>query len=72
MASSESSSPFRLVDFRNPDDFIEAVKNYDDSFMNFALGALLDSVNPSQAAAQARWGGGPRTLLAIYRGDDLL
>jgi len=67
--SMDPSNPLRLVHFQNPDDFLEATKNFDDSYMNFAVGALLDSQDTSQP--HAHWGGGPRTLLGIHRGDDV-
>ncbi|TCD70935.1 hypothetical protein EIP91_000841 [Steccherinum ochraceum] len=67
-----SSSPFRAVHFEDPSAFIEATKEHDDSFMNFAIGALLDNLDPRQAASQAHWGGGLKTLMGVYRDHDLL
>ena len=60
----------RVVTFKDPETFLQTVQSYDDSFMNFALGSLLDRIDP------ARPGGPPtkqdRTLLAVYKGDNLL
>ena len=68
----ESSSPYRLVHFTNPDDFVAATKKHDDSFMNFALGALLDSMNKDLEKSNERWGGGPRTLVGVFRDEVLV
>ncbi|CAL1705630.1 unnamed protein product [Somion occarium] len=65
-------SDYQLVNFTNPDDFVEATKKYDDCWMNFAFGALMDSLDASQAEGQRRWGPQERTLVAVYKGDSLL
>lgn len=68
----QSLGPYRLVHFVNPDDFVQATAKHDDSFMNFSVGALLDSLDPNLAKAHERWGGGSRTLLGVYRGAELM
>ena len=58
----------RVVTFKDPETFLQTVQSYDDSFMNFALGSLLDSMHPAQAGKTTRY----RTLLAVYKEDNLL
>ncbi|KAJ3542540.1 hypothetical protein NM688_g5960 [Phlebia brevispora] len=63
-----SMSDIRVIHFQDPQAFLDAVKQYDDSFMNFALGSLLDSLNSENSLAKDQ----PatyRTLLAAYKGD---
>ena len=62
---------FRAVHFAKPEAFLDALKAYDDSFMNFALGSLLDSMNPAYPHSHDR-STISRTLLAVYKGDQLL
>ncbi|KAF7799554.1 hypothetical protein EIP86_010791 [Pleurotus ostreatoroseus] len=61
----------RAVHFAEPEAFLDALKAYDDSFMNFALGSLLDSMNPAYPHSHDR-STISRTLLAVYKGDQLL
>ncbi|KAK7694003.1 hypothetical protein QCA50_003579 [Cerrena zonata] len=69
---SDSMSGLRIVNWTNHDEFVKATSGYDDSWMNFAIGALLDSLDPGQVKSQARWGPAERTLVGLYRGDQLL
>ncbi|KAI0719094.1 acyl-CoA N-acyltransferase [Cerioporus squamosus] len=60
----------RFVRFDDPHAFLEATKQFDDSFMNFCIGSLYDYVgSPQYAAVNASQ---PAHLFAIYRGDQLL
>ncbi|KAH8099508.1 hypothetical protein BXZ70DRAFT_942061 [Cristinia sonorae] len=65
--SSQIASTFQLINFEDPEDFIAAVKKHDDSYMNFALGALQDSLGRGRS-----FGGGPRTLVAVSRDGQIL
>ncbi|TFK78392.1 hypothetical protein K466DRAFT_507347 [Polyporus arcularius HHB13444] len=66
MATAED---LRFVRFADPHAFLEATKQFDDSFMNFCIGSLHDFIrSPRYAAANPP----PTYLFAIYRGDDLL
>lgn len=65
-------SSLQVVNWTNPDDFITATSDHDDSWMNFAIGAILDSLDPGQAESQRRWGPVERTLVGVYKGDQLL
>ncbi|KAJ3521308.1 hypothetical protein NM688_g9032 [Phlebia brevispora] len=64
-------SDIRVVHFQEPQAFLDAVKHYDDSFMNFSLGTLLDSLDPDNSREERQpatcW-----TLLAVYRGGKLI
>ena len=53
----------RTVKFDSPNAFLEATKPWDDSFMNFCVGAVSDRIGQDAATIH---------LLAVYRGDDLL
>ncbi|KAL6298425.1 hypothetical protein BKA93DRAFT_744153 [Sparassis latifolia] len=65
-------SALRLVQFDRPADFLEAMKQYDDSSLNFTLGSLLDNMDDNLQFSQAHWGPKTRILLSVYRGDDLI
>lgn len=54
----------RLVAFAIRDDYIAAMKNYDDCFTNFSFGSVLevDEANPKLG----------KTLIGIYRGNQLV
>ncbi|KAH9927444.1 uncharacterized protein BXZ73DRAFT_78494 [Epithele typhae] len=66
----------RLVHFNTPQAFLEATREFDDSFMGFCVGSLLDYLaehpdaaadTPADAASSK-----PVYLYAIYENDDLL
>lgn len=61
----------RVVQFSKPETFLDAVRPYDDSFMNFPVGSLLDSLDPANPRTKDRTVQ-YRTLLAVYKGDDLM
>ncbi|KAJ3522736.1 hypothetical protein NM688_g8831 [Phlebia brevispora] len=61
----------RVVRFDEPRAFLDAVKDYDDSFMNFSLGALLDSLEPANPRGKEQ-PATSRTLLAVYKGEQLI
>ncbi|TFK78393.1 hypothetical protein K466DRAFT_657146 [Polyporus arcularius HHB13444] len=66
-------SELRFVRFENPQEFLEATKRYDESFMNFSLGSIYDYVSRSQStAADPSKSAVPVYLVAIYRRDELL
>ena len=58
-----------VVHYTNPGEFFSALKSYDDAFMNFALGSLLDSLDSTHRQPQETV---DRVLLAVYKGDQLL
>ncbi len=61
----------RVTNFTNPQEFLDAVKSHDDSFMNFAIGSLLDSLD--EASARARMlTTNHRTLICVHKGEKLL
>ncbi|PSR77650.1 hypothetical protein PHLCEN_2v7840 [Hermanssonia centrifuga] len=61
----------RVTNFTNPQEFLDAVKSHDDSFMNFAIGSLLDSLD--EASARARMlTTNHRTLICVHKGKKLL
>ncbi|EKM55282.1 uncharacterized protein PHACADRAFT_208796 [Phanerochaete carnosa HHB-10118-sp] len=61
----------RVVGFSNPYEFLEAVKGNDDSFMNFPLGALMDSMDEQQIRVR-NITEDSRTLVGVYDGDALV
>ncbi|OCH92130.1 hypothetical protein OBBRIDRAFT_727453 [Obba rivulosa] len=62
----------RVVHFEDAQLFVDAVKEYDDSSLNFTFGSLLDNMDDTQSRSQARWGPKDRVLLGVYQGDNLL
>lgn len=64
-------SDFRLVQFTSPQDFLDAVQAYDEGFMNFPIGVLLDSMNETQIKAR-KLKNTPRILLAVYAGEAIM
>lgn len=64
----------RFVRFSDPQAFLDATKQHDDSFMNFCLGSLLDYISsPNRPQGpEDILGDKPAYLLAIYHGDNLL
>ncbi|KAI0762549.1 hypothetical protein C8Q74DRAFT_1290988 [Fomes fomentarius] len=63
-----------FVRFSDPKALLDATKQYDDSFMNFCRGSLLDYLsNPNKSQGpEDNLEDKPAYLLAIYRGDNLL
>ncbi len=61
----------RVVHFLDPEAFVDAVKPFDDTYMNFALGGVLNSMKPGHPLANDR-SADARTLLAVYKGEKLL
>ena len=56
----------RVVRYDDVDSFLEAIRRFDDSLVNFCLGALYDLKGQPQKVP-------PTThFLAVYRGDELL
>ena len=64
-------SNFRFTKFTNPQELLEALAPYDDSFTNFAFGALADSVDESHIRVKGHTEAS-RQLFAVYAGDTLL
>ena len=62
---------FRFVQFATPDELLEATAQHDDSFMNFTLGSLLDSMDETQAQMR-NITLESRKLYAIYADETLL
>ncbi|CCL98265.1 uncharacterized protein FIBRA_00259 [Fibroporia radiculosa] len=65
-------SILRVVQFNNPLDFIEATQQYDDCFLNFTRGFLLDYIENIRARPQSDSEKPDVVLLAIYRENELL
>ncbi|KAI0735701.1 hypothetical protein C8Q76DRAFT_610063 [Earliella scabrosa] len=67
----------RFVQFTDAASFLEATKEYDDSFMGYSIGTLLDELDSdglSETPSSSEKGStltGPVPLFAIYRGDEL-
>ncbi|OBZ65793.1 hypothetical protein A0H81_14359 [Grifola frondosa] len=55
-----------LIRFEDSKAFLQALKQYDDSFMNYCLGSLLDAVSQNRVDSNMM------TLLSVYRGNELL
>ena len=62
---------FRVVQFTDPNELVKALAPYDDSFMNGALGAVMDSIDENQIRVR-QLTPDSRKLFAVYAGDDLL
>ena len=62
---------FHLVHFPSPEGFLEALRKYDDGFMNLPIGVLLDSIAEARAKAR-KPDSTPKTLLAVYQGDAIV
>lgn len=62
---------FRFTQFVNPHELLEALAPYDDSFMNFAFGALVDSIDDNHIRVHGLTEAS-RKLFAVYAGDTLL
>ena len=61
----------RVVRSSNPHEFLEAVKGSDDSFMNFPLGSLMDSMDEHQIRVR-NITEDSRRLVGVYNGDTLV
>ena len=74
-----SHHDLRAVQYTDPRAFVEAAATYDDYFMNFGLGFVMDSLHP---AHPVNIGGeedketapvlGKRVMFAVFSGDSLL
>lgn len=63
---------YRVVTYSDPQDFVDACKPFDDSFLNFTLGSLLDSLNSANLTAKgADTSHTDRTMIAVFNGDQL-
>lgn len=62
---------FRLVQFTSPHDFLEALQAYDDGFMNFSIGPLLDCMDEKKIKAR-KLKNIPKTLIAVYDGNTVV
>ena len=61
-------STFRVVKFSNPLEFVEALRDKDDSFLNFPLGTFLDSFDPHHHDATKT----SRLQWAIYKDNEVM
>lgn len=61
----------RVAQFTDPEDFLDAVNLVDHSFMNFALGSVLDSMDPAEIEV-LELTSASRTLLVVYKGEHVL
>lgn len=64
-------SDLRVVQFTDPHAFVNPVVPYDDYFMNFGLGSVMDSLNPSHPKAQDH-APGTRVMFAVVHGEALV
>ena len=70
----ERMTDLRVVHFTEIPAFFDAVKSYDDGFMNFALGTLYNRLEPG-FSKDGNWEqstASQRVILAVYKGDDLM
>ncbi|KAI0703558.1 hypothetical protein BC835DRAFT_1262716 [Cytidiella melzeri] len=70
-------SNFRLRTFSEPEQYAQACIGFDDSFMNFPLGSLLDSMSPINTVdggdqLQTTVEQSLRILLAVYKAEQLI
>ena len=65
-------SSYRLINFTEPDQYIAAATAFDDSFMNFPLGTLLDSLDPRNASLLPQNDPSARIMLAVYDADQFM
>lgn len=68
----DKMSSLRLVRFEDPSDFVDSLRDYDTSAMNFCLGSLLDFINDSQDKPKAIQDSGARIMLAVYKENELM
>ena len=64
----------RFVQFTDAASFLEATKEYDDSFMGYSIGTLLDELDSLTETPSSEKGSTlpvPLPLFAIYRGNEL-
>lgn len=63
----------KIVRFTDPQAFLEAIdlKKHDDSYLNFSLGSLMDSLNPVQISSR-NIEPGSRIMLGVYEGGELV
>ena len=61
----------RVVRFEDPQACLSATKDFDDSFMNFCIGSLLDHLNKANTGSE-ELGNGNVYLFGVYREDELL
>ncbi|KAI1789194.1 hypothetical protein LXA43DRAFT_1022307 [Ganoderma leucocontextum] len=61
-------SGLRFLRFDDPHAYLEATKDYDDSFMNFGIGSLRDFLSgiPTRQVSDI-----PTYIFAMYQGEDL-
>lgn len=65
-------SDLRIIQSLEPEEFIEALKPHDDSFMALTFGSLLEYMDQEHIRVH-ELEDAPRPLLfAMYRGDSLL
>lgn len=64
-------SKYRVVQFTESQEYINACKPYDDTFINFAFGAYLDYIGPVKTPILED-DPVPLTLLAVYSGEQLM
>ncbi|KIP12356.1 hypothetical protein PHLGIDRAFT_331622 [Phlebiopsis gigantea 11061_1 CR5-6] len=64
-------SNLHLVQFRTPQEFLQAVEAHDDAFLNWSVGSLLESTDQVQIKMR-KLKGIPKILLAVYENDALI
>ena len=71
MSDANRDSELRVVQFTDPRAFANALLPYDDFHMNFGLGFVLDSLNPSHPKARD-FAPETRRMFGVYRGEGVV
>lgn len=61
----------RVATFTDPREFVEAVKDDDDCYWNFALGSLMDSLREEETKARDEITQYSRTIVCVFDGNAL-
>ena len=71
MSNTNPDLELRVVQFTDPRAFADALLPYDDFHMNFGLGFVLDSLNPSHPKAND-FAPETRRMFGVYWGEDVV
>ena len=62
----------QVVRYGSALEFVDAVRAYDTSSLNFSLGSLLDHLDATQAQSQNQQDKDKQVLLAVFKGTNLV
>ena len=62
-------TPLRIVRFEDPQNFLDATNEFDDSFMGFCIGSLRDHLDGTKHVHAES---SPVYLFGVYREEQLL